>query len=51
MGLSYVIQQSSDLINWTTISTNVAAGSSVLFDDSSAIGNPGFYRVGLLPNQ
>jgi plastocyanin len=49
-GLSYIVQQSSDLINWTTISTNVAAASSVLFDDSSATGNPGFYRVGLLPN-
>jgi chitinase len=49
-GLSYSVQQSSDLINWTTINTNLAAGSSVLFDDSSATGNPGFYRVGLLPN-
>jgi plastocyanin len=49
-GLSYIVQKSSDLINWTTINTNVAAGSSVLFDDSSATGNPGFYRVGLLPN-
>jgi plastocyanin len=49
-GLSYIVQQSSDLINWTTINTNVAAASSVLFDDSSATGNPGFYRVGLLPN-
>jgi plastocyanin len=49
-GLSYIVQQSSDLINWTTINTNVAAGSSVLFADSSATGNPGFYRVGLLPN-
>ncbi len=50
MGLSYIVQQSTDLINWTTINTNLAAGSSVLFDDSSATGNPGFYRVGLLPN-
>ena len=49
-GLSYIVQQSSDLINWTTINTNVAAGSSVLFNDSSATGNPGFFRVGLLPN-
>jgi plastocyanin len=49
-GLSYIVQKSSDLINWTTINTNVAAGSSALFDDSSATGNPGFYRVGLLPN-
>lgn len=50
VGLSYVVQQSSDLNNWTSISTNVAAGSPVLFEDTHATGNPGFYRVGLLPN-
>jgi hypothetical protein len=51
-GLTYIIQRSSNLNsnNWTTISTNVAGGSPVLFDDTTASGNPGFYRVGLLPN-
>ncbi|MGD1089136.1 MAG: Ig-like domain-containing protein [Verrucomicrobiota bacterium] len=49
-GLSYVVQQSPDLINWTGISTNVAAGSPVPFEDTNATGNPRFYRVGLLPN-
>lgn len=49
-GLSYIVQTSPDLINWTTISTNVAAGSPVLFDDPNATSNPGFYRVSLLPN-
>jgi len=51
-GLSYIIQRASDLKlgNWTTLSTNVAGGSPVLFDDTTASGNPGFYRVGLLPN-
>ena len=49
-GLSYIVQHSEDLINWITINTNVATGSLVLFDDSSATGSPGFYRVGLLPN-
>jgi plastocyanin len=49
-GLSYIVQRSPDLINWTSISTNMAAGSPVLFDDSNATGNSGFYRVGLLPN-
>lgn len=51
-GLTYIIQRSSNLGSgsWTTLSTNVAGGSPVLFDDTTASGNPGFYRVGLLPN-
>ena len=51
-GLTYIIQRSSNLSlgTWTTLSTNVAGGSPVLFDDTTASGNPGFYRVGLLPN-
>jgi plastocyanin len=51
-GLTYIIQRSSNLSSggWTTISSNVAGGSPVLFDDTAASGNPGFYRVGLLPN-
>ena len=51
-GLTYIIQRSSSLNSgtWTTLSTNVAGGSPVLFDDSTASGNPGFYRVGRLPN-
>ena len=51
-GLTYIIQRSSNLSSgtWTTITTNVAGGNPVLFDDTAASGNPGFYRVGLLPN-
>lgn len=49
-GLNYVVQRSTNLIDWTDISTNRAAGSSGLFTDPDATGNPGFYRVGLLPN-
>lgn len=51
-GLTYIIQRSSSLSSgsWTTLSTNVAGGSPVLFDDPTASGNPGFYRVGRLPN-
>jgi plastocyanin len=48
-GLSYIVQESSDLMNWTTLGTNVAAESPVLFDDPNATNNTGFYRVGLLP--
>jgi plastocyanin len=51
-GLTYIVQRSSSLSSgsWTTLSTNVAGGSPVLFDDPTASGNPGFYRVGRLPN-
>jgi len=51
-GLKYIVQRSSGLSSgtWTTLSTNVAGSSPVLFDDPTASGNPGYYRVGLLPN-
>lgn len=51
-GLTYIIQRSSSLSSgtWTTLGTNVAGGSPVPFDDPTASGNPGFYRVGRLPN-
>lgn len=51
-GLSYIIQRASDLGSglWTTLSTNLATGSPMLFDDTAVSGSPAFYRVGLLPN-
>jgi plastocyanin len=51
-GLSYIIQRAPDLSSgiWTTLSTNVATGSPMLFDDTAVSGSPAFYRVGLLPN-
>ena len=51
-GLSYIIQRASDLGSgiWTTLSTNLATGSPMLFDDTALSGSPAFYRVGLLPN-
>jgi plastocyanin len=51
-GLTYIVQRSSNLSSgtWTTLTTNVAGGNPMLFDDPTASGNPGFYRVGLLPN-
>jgi plastocyanin len=50
LGLRYVIQRSPDMTRWTTLSTNTAAAGSMVFTDQNAGGNPGFYRVGLLPN-
>ena len=52
VGLRYIVQRSTNLIstNWTTIITNTAGSGSVNFTDLNATVNPGFYRVGLLPN-
>jgi plastocyanin len=50
VGLSFVVQRSPDLTQWTALSTNTAASGSVAFTDLSANGSQGFYRVGLLPN-
>src|SRR5262249_36894232 len=48
VGLRYVIQRSSDLTNWTDLTTNTAAANSITFRDAAATQNPAFYRVGLL---
>ena len=50
--LSYIVQRSTDLTgsNWTTLGTNQAGSSPVVFDDTNATENPAFYRVGRLPN-
>jgi plastocyanin len=52
VGLRYIIQESADLTSpgWTTIATNTAASNPAVFTDTQATNNPGFYRVGLLPN-
>jgi plastocyanin len=51
-GLSYIVQRSTNLLspNWTTLVTNTAGSGSINFTDLNATFNPGFYRVGRLPN-
>lgn len=49
-GLQYVVQNSSNLVNWVPIATNTAAGSNVNVTDSFNVGGMRFYRVGRLPN-
>jgi plastocyanin len=49
-GLQYVVQRSGDLTHWTALNTNLAKSGSEIFLDQSATENPGFYRVGQLPN-
>jgi Bacterial Ig domain len=48
-GLAYVVQSSSNLVDWVSLMTNVAPGSPVLF--TNALNSAAsFYRVGRLPN-
>jgi len=51
-GLRYVVERSASLtsINFVGLNTNIAAGSSVTFTDSTATASQNFYRVGRLPN-
>jgi hypothetical protein len=50
-GLAYVIQSSTNLMNWVSLATNVAPGSPAPFSDPLNPAGPRFYRVGRLPNQ
>jgi plastocyanin len=50
IGLNYVVQRSADLINWTSLVTNMASSNPVVFVDSKATNGLDFYRVGRLPN-
>jgi plastocyanin len=50
VGLRYQVEQSSDLRNWSSLGANTATSSQVLFQDTNALGNARFYRVGRLPN-
>jgi plastocyanin len=49
-GLTYVVERSSSLGNFSGISTNMAASSSVNFTDTAAMDLQSYYRVGRLPN-
>lgn len=50
VGLSYVVQRSTNLVTWSSLATNTAASNPVVFVDLDPTNNPGFYRVGRMPN-
>ena len=41
----YVVQRSANLSGWVSLKTNVASGSSVLFQDTNASFSKEFHRV------
>jgi hypothetical protein len=49
-GLRYVVERSTDLINWQAVITNTAASNPVHFADNISPAGRSFYRVGRLPN-
>ena len=48
-GSSYVVERSSDLVNWVAVVTNVASSSQVPFSEGLTATPSRYYRVGLLP--
>ena len=49
-GLTYIVQRSTNLINWTPVLTNVPSTASVPFTDTATVGSNGYYRVVRQPN-
>ena len=49
-GLTYIVQSSSNLVDWMPLMTNVASGSPMLFTNALNPPGPGFYRVERSPN-
>ena len=49
LGLSYVVQNSSNLMTWLPVATNVAASNPVDFTHNIISNGPWFYRVGRPP--
>lgn len=48
-GLKYVVEGSSNLVNWTPLVTNVATGNPSVFTNTISAGDD-YFRVGRLPN-
>ncbi len=48
-GYPYAVQSSSDLINWTSVSTNLPSDGFFKFISATTADEPQFYRSKLLP--
>jgi len=49
-GLSYVVQGSSNLVDWVPLVTNIAPSTLVPFSEGLTAQRSRYYRVGRLPN-
>ncbi|MDB6022391.1 MAG: hypothetical protein JWQ04_2248 [Pedosphaera sp.] len=50
LGLKYVVESSSNLVNWVPVVTNAATLNPVPFSDTLVTNGSHYYRVGRLPN-
>jgi plastocyanin len=50
IGLSYVVQRSTNLMTWVPLATNPALINPTVFVDVNATNGLNFYRVGRMPN-
>jgi hypothetical protein len=48
-GRNYQLQESSNLVNWVNLATLANVTGTIIFTNSSILGNPQFYRTTLLP--
>src|SRR6266513_2662349 len=49
-GLRYAVENSSNLVNWSSLTTNTASTSTGLYREAFDVNVLRFYRVGRLPN-
>ncbi len=49
-GLSYVVQDSSNLVNWVSLATNIAGSNLVKYTGNALSHGGQYYRVSRLPN-
>jgi plastocyanin len=49
IGVSYLVQRSTNLTTWVSMATNTATSSSASFSDSNATNSSAYYRVGVMP--
>lgn len=50
VGLKYVVERSTNLTTWATLTTNTAAINPAVYVDVNATNAQNYYRVGQLPN-
>ena len=50
IGLTYVVQVSTNLSNWNSLATNTATANPATFTTAESNGSGAFYRVELMPN-
>ncbi len=48
-GSRYIVQRSTNLVNWVTVATNAASSNQMVYSESLSTNRSRYYRVGRLP--